>query len=104
MSHTTFRAGKVIIKEGQEGGTFYVVYDGEVKYLRNDQEVGARGQAGSYFGEIALLSNEQRQATVVATKDTECLVIDRKSFRHLLGPLEDLLRRNMDLYKKVMKR
>eukprot|EP00946_MAST-07B_sp_MAST-7B-sp1_P005087 g5087.t1 len=109
MKTCNFASGRTIIKEGEEGGTFYLVVEGQVKFVVGNtgqiggQEVGKRGEAGSYFGEIALISNEKRQATVIATKDTKCLSIDRKRFKHLLGPLTSYLKKNMELYKKVVR-
>ena len=55
---------------------------------------------GSYFGERSLLKNEPRAANVVAKTDCLLVSMDRHSVKRLLGPLEDLLRRNFDLYEK----
>jgi cAMP-dependent protein kinase regulator len=57
-------------------------------------------KVGDYFGERALIKNEPRAANVIAK--TECTVVsmDRHSFKRLMGPLEDILKRNMDLYEK----
>lgn len=46
--------------------------------------------AGSFFGEMSLLSNERRSATVSAIKDTTCLVLSRADFQEHLGPLEEV--------------
>ena len=56
---------------------------------------------GDYFGERALIKNEPRAANVIAKSPT-CTVVsmDRHSFKRLLGPLEELLKRNMELYEK----
>lgn len=55
-------------------------------------------KAGDYFGERALIKDEPRAANVQAV--TECTVVslDRHSFKRLLGPLEDILKRKLDVY------
>jgi cAMP-dependent protein kinase regulator len=53
---------------------------------------------GDYFGEIALLRNEPRAASVIAKSNCSCVTIDRHSFKRMLGPLENILKRNIDLY------
>jgi cAMP-dependent protein kinase regulator len=56
-------------------------------------------KVGDYFGERALLKNEPRAANVVAKSNCVVVQMDRHSFKRLMGPLEDLLKRNMDLYE-----
>ena len=57
---------------------------------------------GDYFGEIALLTNRPRQATVTALKPTVCLSVDRNTFKRKLGPLKTMLQRNMKDYQKFV--
>ena len=55
---------------------------------------------GDFFGERALLKSEPRAANVVATSDCIMVSMDRHSVKRLLGPLEDLLKRNFEIYEK----
>ena len=56
-------------------------------------------QPGDYFGELALLKNEPRAANVIAATKLKVVSLDRNSFKRLLGPLDDILKRNMDAYQ-----
>lgn len=54
-----------------------------------------------YFGERALLKNEPRAANIIAKgAETTVVSLDRKTFSRMLGPLEDILKRNMEVYEK----
>jgi len=56
---------------------------------------------GSYFGERALLTAEPRAANIVVTSDVlECLSLERETFTRVLGPLDSILKRNMETYNK----
>jgi cAMP-dependent protein kinase regulator len=51
--------------------------------------------------QVALLTTKKRQATVKADDNLKLLSLDRKTFKRVLGPIEDLLNRNMEVYNKV---
>jgi cAMP-dependent protein kinase regulator len=55
-------------------------------------------KSGDYFGELALLKNAQRAASVFAKTQLKLASIDRDSFKRLLGPLDQILMRNMADY------
>ncbi|KAL8275995.1 hypothetical protein Esti_000111 [Eimeria stiedai] len=97
-----YEAGDEIIREGWEGDTFYLLLNGEAEAIKNGKVV-MRYTRGGYFGELALLKNQPRAATVVAKTHCKLAYLERKSFKRLLGPLEALLMRNMDHYRQVMK-
>ena len=80
--------GNNIIVEGDEGNNFYIIRDGEVKATKTGKgEVSKRLVRGDFFGELALLSSDKRQATITATKPTKVLALARAEFSRLLGPL-----------------
>jgi len=92
-----YNKGDCIIKEGDDGDDFFIVEEGEVVCTKNkggvEVEVSEKLGAGNFFGELALLNDDKRQASVKATSATlECLTVDRKTFKRMLGPLEEILK------------
>lgn len=57
---------------------------------------------GDYFGEIALVKNTVRQASIKAESSVRVMSIDRDAFKRMLGPIEEILKRNMDKYRKYL--
>jgi CRP/FNR family cyclic AMP-dependent transcriptional regulator len=82
-------AGTVLTKEGRTGHEFVIVLDGEIEIRKGDRVVATRGP-GSYVGEIALLDNRPRTATVVAKTPVVIEVIGRREFRGLLAETPEL--------------
>ncbi len=75
----SFKAGEAIVKEGDEGVGFYLIASGKVSVTRGGTQLNTLG-AGDFFGEMALLDNHRRSATVTATEPTECIVVHRADF------------------------
>lgn len=82
-------AGTQLTKEGHVGNEFIIVLEGEIEVRRGDEVVATRGP-GSYVGEIALLDNRPRTATVVAKTPVVIEVIGRREFRTLLADAPEL--------------
>lgn len=81
FSERTFPAGSVVVKEGEERGIgFFVVADGEAVATVGGTEVSRLGPS-SHFGEIALISDRVRTATVTAVTDLHCYVMTLWDFR-----------------------
>ena len=81
-----FEAGETIFRRGDEGDALYMIVRGSVEVRANGDgaEPLARLAAGQSFGEMALLNDEKRTATVVAMTDVEVLKIEKEPFNELL--------------------
>jgi protein kinase A len=99
MVPVTWRAGDRIVQKGEKGDVFYLIRSGEVKVhdiglgdsLYEDEIL----RAGQAFGERALLTGEVRAANVTALTDVLTLAMDRNTFDDCIGPLKDVLEREM---------
>uniref|UniRef100_W5KM98 cAMP-dependent protein kinase type II-alpha regulatory subunit n=1 Tax=Astyanax mexicanus TaxID=7994 RepID=W5KM98_ASTMX len=86
----SFKNGELIIKQTKAG-------------QRDNAEVEvARCSRGQYFGELALVTNKPRAASVYAVGETKCLVIDVQAFERLLGPCKEIMKRNIASYKEQL--
>uniref|UniRef100_A0A8C5B7G2 cGMP-dependent protein kinase n=1 Tax=Gadus morhua TaxID=8049 RepID=A0A8C5B7G2_GADMO len=88
--------GEYVIREGEEGSTFYIIAQGKVKVTQSTQihkepQVINLLQKGDYFGEKALISDDVRSANIIAEDNgLECLVIDRETFNQTVGTFNEL--------------
>jgi CRP-like cAMP-binding protein len=97
-------AGTKLCREGDIGHEFFVIVSGEVEVTRNGKPVALRG-GGEFFGEIALLEDVPRVATVTAKTPLRVFVLTDSQFRDLLADnpgverkvLRALARRVVDL-------
>jgi two-component system NtrC family sensor kinase len=83
-----FRAGEVIIREGDAGDSLYIVGSGKVRIVRladgNEIPVAELGR-GALFGELAVLEGRTRTASVIADTDAELLRLDRVLMKELIA-------------------
>jgi CRP/FNR family transcriptional regulator, cyclic AMP receptor protein len=82
-------AGTTIIKEGEVGSEMYIVFRGQVEIKKQTRAgddytvVRLDATQNVFFGELALVDDDKRSATVLATEDSEFLVITKKDFARL---------------------
>ncbi|MEW6473402.1 MAG: cyclic nucleotide-binding domain-containing protein [Actinomycetota bacterium] len=86
--------GHVLVKEGDRGSEFFVIVDGRARVSRRGRNVGELGP-GDFFGELALLIDAPRNATVTALTPMEAIVLSRKEFDAALADAPRLTRRIM---------
>lgn len=84
-----FEPGDAIVEQGDDGLEFFMINEGSVTVQRTDQVSGKTEtlkqlNKGSYFGEVALIKNQPRNATVIAKTQTTCYVLDRDEFREVI--------------------
>jgi len=98
LQEEAFQEGAAIFSQGDKGDSFYIIKTGSVQVTKKDEATGEvkvvkeRFGPSDYFGEIALLKDEPRSATITATAPTTCMKLDRQTFSRLLGE-EDILAR-----------
>ena len=81
-------AGTDLYREGDSACEFFIIVEGEVEVLREDDGVERTLNVlgpGDYFGEVAILRDSSRIATVKATSPTTLLAMDRDSLRSLVA-------------------
>jgi CRP/FNR family transcriptional regulator, cyclic AMP receptor protein len=76
-------AGKVLCREGEIGHEFFVIIDGEIDVTRDGEHLATRS-SGDFFGEIALLEEMPRTASVTAKTPLRFFVLTRQAFMRLI--------------------
>ena len=94
MTPVALAAGDVLARQGEIGREFVILLEGEVDIARDGKVIAVRGP-GDYIGEIALLDNQRRTATVTAKTDVAAEVLNRAEFASLLEAAPELSSRLM---------
>merc|ERR1712084_204875 len=91
----TYKKGDVIVKQDEPGDKFYIVEEGALYALKTtggQENRVMEYKSGDYFGELALLKNQPRAASVVVSSDeAKVLSMSRTAFTKMLGPLQHIL-------------
>jgi CRP-like cAMP-binding protein len=86
--------GHTLVNEGDRGLEFFVIVGGRAKVSRRGRKVGELGP-GDFFGELALLIDAPRNATVTALTPMEAIVLSRKEFDAALAEAPRMTRKIM---------
>ena len=91
-----FPAGSTIIREGDPGEAFFLLESGEAEAYKRDAGPNPvkRYKKGDYFGELALLDDKPRAASVISKGEVKVATLGKDGFQRLLGPVEGIMRRN----------
>ncbi|ORX93570.1 camp-dependent protein kinase regulatory subunit [Basidiobolus meristosporus CBS 931.73] len=103
-----YEDGETIIEQGTVGNYFYIIESGEahvtqIDDMENEHELPGL-KAGNYFGELALLNDAPRAATITAKGSLKVAAMSKDGFVRLLGPIVDILKRNTAQYKTINRR
>ncbi|KAI8070627.1 cAMP dependent protein kinase regulatory subunit [Gilbertella persicaria] len=106
LESVQFDDQEVVMREGDAGDSFYLIESGEASFYKalpdGTQRQVMVGKKGDYFGELALINDEPRAATVIANGKLRCATLSKKAFIRLLGPVMDILKRNSENYHAVL--
>lgn len=112
LQPATYSPGEVIVQQGQSGHEFYIIESGDAVVSMTGEGGGEGGSEGGsevkvakigkgdYFGELALIYDAPRAATVKATTPVKCVILSKADFIRLLGPVMTILQRNQEHYRK----
>jgi CRP/FNR family cyclic AMP-dependent transcriptional regulator len=84
--------GKMLIREGDRGREFFVLLEGRADVRRKDSSIDTL-ESGDFFGEVALVSDAPRNATITALTPLRVLVIVDRDFKRLLNDAPEIQRK-----------
>lgn len=93
LDPVTFHPGDTIIQQGDPGDNFYIIEAGEAEVVKQGEPIKQLSK-GDYFGELALLDDAPRAASVRALTKLKVATLGKEGFQRLLGPVTDIMRRN----------
>lgn len=89
-----YPAGTEIIKQGDIGQSFYLVESGEADAFKDGEPESVKHyQKGDFFGELALLNDAPRAASIISSTEIKVATLGKSAFARLLGPVEGIMRR-----------
>merc|ERR1712160_87695 len=105
MEENNFSSGTQVIKEGEDGDYLFVIEKGSldcVKVIEGAEKVVKTYNEGDVFGELALLYNCPRAASVMAKEECVCWRLDRETFNHIVKDAAVKRRNKYDAFLKTV--
>ena len=94
-----YEPGEVILKEGQQDNWIYFILSGKVGVQKEGETIGVLKRQGDIFGEMSIIDDSPRSATIIAIEETACLAIDASYADRLSG--NDKVAFNCILYQAI---
>lgn len=102
LKERVYEPGTAIVKQGDAGLGFFLIKQGRVEVTHDGHRIRDLG-AGEFFGEMALMEERKRTATVTAKERTTCLQLVRWDFRALLKENPDMAVRMLEVVVKRLR-
>lgn len=103
LSERSYETGAQIVKQGEVGVGFYLIDEGKVEVEQGGRVITALGP-GDFFGELALMEDVPRTASVIARAPTRCLQLVRWHFRSILKENPDIAIRVLETAVRRLRR
>ena len=87
MTLKSYRKGADIVLQGDIGTEFFVIAQGEVDVIANGKQINTLGP-GAFFGEVSLIKDQPRNATVKAKLDATCFILSKQEFQAVIAASE----------------
>ena len=99
----SIKAGRILAKQGSTSREFVFIVDGNAQ-VKKDGKVIRQISAGDFFGEISMIDGEPHTATVISETDVTLLLVNSRSFDHLLDTIPRLQKKIMVALCKYIRR
>jgi CRP-like cAMP-binding protein len=83
--------GDVVVRQGDRGGSLFVIVEGRVRVMVDEREIAFIGEGG-FFGELGVITDYPRSATIVAAEPTQLLELSRKLLSEVVADSPEVLR------------
>ncbi|KAJ3361177.1 hypothetical protein GGF32_007732 [Allomyces javanicus] len=104
LESVTFNDGDAVVRQGDPGDKFYLIESGDADVVKVDDHGDEHHMKplhkGCYFGELALLSDKPRVASIIARGKLKCACMGKKAFNRLLGPVTAIMARHTQEYER----